>query len=215
MATEIITALISSVVGGLLVAIVNHLLTRRRTEAEVEKLKAEAEKIRAETEKVRSEIGRLSTTVEEASYLATSTSERIIYDGAKGILEQDIQGRGEIQDGAIVSEGGYFQLRSYIYNGERLDYLPRNELLAGRRMRVSFEAKVTSGKYLFIVIFAEYPDGKRLETKEVTVEQAEWTKMDLYFRFSADRDSVMKFAFEPRAQGSLQLKGLVLAENPS
>jgi hypothetical protein len=59
---QIIVALVSfasSVVGGILVAVVNHFLTRGKTEAETKKLQAEAERIRsqtgAETEKLNAE----------------------------------------------------------------------------------------------------------------------------------------------------------------
>jgi hypothetical protein len=59
MSEQIIMALISAVIGGLLVAVVNHLFIRRKTEAEAEKFLAEAEKMRAETAKVRVETKQL------------------------------------------------------------------------------------------------------------------------------------------------------------
>ena len=49
MSDQIAVALISAIVGGLLVATVNHLFTRKKTEAETDKLRAEAEKLREET----------------------------------------------------------------------------------------------------------------------------------------------------------------------
>jgi hypothetical protein len=55
MPEQIIIALISALIGGLLVAVVNHLFTRRKTEAEAEKFLAEAERMRAEAEKVKVE----------------------------------------------------------------------------------------------------------------------------------------------------------------
>ncbi len=58
MPTEIAVVLISTVVGGILGAIVNHLLASKRNAAEIEKLKAEAEKTKAETERTRAEISR-------------------------------------------------------------------------------------------------------------------------------------------------------------
>lgn len=66
MSEEIVAALITSVIGGLLVAIANHLFTRKKSSAEVEKLRAEAEKLRAETEKIKSEISRSSKETKEA-----------------------------------------------------------------------------------------------------------------------------------------------------
>ncbi len=49
MSDQITVALISATAGGLMVAIVKHLFTRKRTEAETDKLRAEAEKLREET----------------------------------------------------------------------------------------------------------------------------------------------------------------------
>jgi hypothetical protein len=50
MPSELIAALITSVIGGLMVAVVNVIFTRRKTVAEIEKLSAEAQKIKAEAE---------------------------------------------------------------------------------------------------------------------------------------------------------------------
>ncbi len=50
---DIISSLISSVIGGLMVAVVNHFFTRKKLEAEIQKLTAESAKIRAETEVLR------------------------------------------------------------------------------------------------------------------------------------------------------------------
>ena len=49
-------ALLFSVSGGILVAIINHLLTRDKTSAEIEKIKAETQKFSAEAKKTRSRL---------------------------------------------------------------------------------------------------------------------------------------------------------------
>ncbi len=64
---EILVALISSFIGGLLVAIVNQLFTRSKTKAEAEKFRAEAEKTRAETEKTRAEVEKIRTEISKVS----------------------------------------------------------------------------------------------------------------------------------------------------
>jgi hypothetical protein len=160
MPTEVTAALISSIIGGLLVAIVNQLLTKRRTDAEIDKFKAEADKFRAEAEKIRSEIGDLKTTVGEANYYANPVpSERIIYDGTKGITGYDIDtitGTLEIKDGSISYQSEYvgeFRLSKYMYGDSEKSFLPKNELITVRRLRISYEAKVTRGKYgIFVII---------------------------------------------------------------
>ena len=59
MPPEIISSLISAIVGGLLVAIVTYFLYRRRTEAETKKLLAETEKTKVETQKLLVEFSKL------------------------------------------------------------------------------------------------------------------------------------------------------------
>lgn len=216
MPTEIITSLISSIIGGLLVAVVNHFFTRKKTQAETEKLKAEADKIKAEAEKVRVEIGRLNTTVEEASYLVAATTEQVVYDGTKvtGIEDYDIIGQAEVKNGILVLTDGGFRLRRYTYNGRATDFLPKNEVIARRALRVGFESKVTQGKFAVILIF-ETLDREELEVMEVLVDQTEWKKTNLYFRLPPDKDSLLCFFLHPISEGSFQLRNLVLAERAS
>jgi len=59
MPSDIVSALLSSLVGGLLVAIVTLFLTRRRTDAETKKLLAETEKTKVETQKLLAEFSKL------------------------------------------------------------------------------------------------------------------------------------------------------------
>lgn len=216
MPTEIVTSLISSVIGGLLVAIVNYFFTRKKTQAETEKLKAEADKIKAEAEKVRVEIGRLNTTVEEASYLVAATTEQVIYDGTKvtGIEDYDIIGQAEVKNGILVLTDGGFRLRKYTYNGQATDFLPKNEVITRRTLRVGFESKVTQGKYVIILIF-ETLERDKLEMMEVIVDQTEWKKTNLYFRLPPDKDSILCFFLHPISAGSFQMRNLVLAERAS
>ncbi len=56
MSIELIIGLVSSLIGGALVATISHLSTRKRTEAEAKKLDAEAERIKVETTKMLSEL---------------------------------------------------------------------------------------------------------------------------------------------------------------
>lgn len=115
---NIMVALISSVIGGFLVAIVNHLFTRKKTEAETEKMRAEAEKLRAEAEKIKSEISKASSetkvAVEQAvekitgGYLVESeTSRKLTQEVVQGIhkyLRECKSERGERKEfvGAVL-----------------------------------------------------------------------------------------------------------------
>jgi cell division protein FtsB len=65
MSEAIIISLVSSLIGLVLVAIVNIVFTRRKTLAETRKLIAEAEKLKAETEKTRIETSKLNSEIEK------------------------------------------------------------------------------------------------------------------------------------------------------
>ncbi|MBI3175085.1 MAG: tetratricopeptide repeat protein [Chloroflexi bacterium] len=56
MTTEALLPLVTSILGIVIGALLNHFLSRRKYEAEIEKLKAEAEQVKTETEKNRLEI---------------------------------------------------------------------------------------------------------------------------------------------------------------
>lgn len=98
MPTEIAVALISSVVGGILVAIVNHLFTRKRTEAEADKIKAEAEKLRAEAEKIKSEIFQASKEISRASTETKDAVEQAVKEITAASLSESEASRKLIQE---------------------------------------------------------------------------------------------------------------------
>lgn len=220
MPIEIITSLVSSIVGGLLVALVNILFTRKKTLAETEKLKAEAEKLRAEAEKVRVEIGKLNSAVEEANYYISSTpNEQILYDGSRGIEGYDITGLESYtsKNGVLIFQkpNQGFALRQYIYDGKKIDYIPKNELIAGeRKLRVSCEAKVLTGAWDLIFVFESQFEDKFIENKTVTIDQTDWAKTDLYFRLPPQIDCLLRIYTKAEFDsGSLQLRNLIVAEH--
>jgi hypothetical protein len=61
MTSNILLTLFSSVIGVIIGALLNHLLTRKHSNAEIQKLLAETEKAKAETEKLRAEINKNSS----------------------------------------------------------------------------------------------------------------------------------------------------------
>jgi len=161
MPTEVIIGFASSIIGGLLVAIVNQLFTKRRTDAEAEVLKAQAEKIRAETATLLNAVGKLNTAIQSANYCT-------LYDGRQNMDLLDFQfssvsapkdpskeiavGTPKVKEGALMVErkntaGRFFvAIRNYKCDGKEKEYIPKNELLEGqRRLRVTFEARATKG----------------------------------------------------------------------
>jgi len=203
MSNEIIIGLISTVVGGSIVALINYLLTKRKTDAEIENLRAQSNKLKSETPKTASD------SVERANYYRSAgTDEVLIYDGRKGIEDFDIRGYGEIinesqnktaargrlstSNGILIlertnNEGRYLiELERYIYNGTEQKVIPENQLLQGeRRLRVKCEAKVTKGSHTLWFVMKDKATGNWFSKKEKVVDQNRWIQIALSFSFAS------------------------------
>lgn len=246
MPTEILTALISSVIGGGLVAVVNFLFVRKRTEAETEKLKAETDKIRAEAERIRLEARKFSDAVEESNYIQSTSSEIVIFDGTKNIEGYDF----EVVD---YFSRRYFHLDSktlcfhtndsrvklckYLHNGKELEYLPKSKQSGIRKFRVSYEARVTLGRWAVHISLSSRLRDEIFQSRDMSLdgqpEKIEWKQINFYYRFPADEDVILKIGASPLSnlqidneelrkesleiskQGQLQIRNLVFAESPS
>lgn len=218
MLTEVIVSLISSLVGGLLVATVNHLFTRRKTNAETEKLRAETERIRAESERIRNETRKLT------SYVA---NEQIVYDGGHGIEGYDFlvvkKTKGNyhtFRQGILIIERAqkrgiyHLQLRKYNYEGKELEFLPKNDLIIGKRkLRVAFEARVTQGVRTIVLAMTSFPTENLLDKDEIVVDEQYWSEYSVFFRVPPFEDCLLQIVELYGSQpGSLQLRHLTLAE---
>ena len=238
MPNEIAAALIASVIGGLLVAAANYLFSRRKTEAEIEKLKAETGQIEADTKKTKAEIASLKDAFEEVSCRLPQTEEEIIYDSKDGIIGFDfeIEGEHDFKDGALVIDQSgefYVHLRKYMADGRLMKFLPRRPYSRGnRRLRVGCEAKVDHGSFSFALLFKDH-DGSRgvLIGKLAKVDDAKWTKIDWFFEVPSETDFLLMIAHptplmqylagleeEPEISlndSKLSIRDLVLAEHIS
>lgn len=238
MTPETISSLISAVIGGVLVALINALFLRKRTQAETEKLRAETEKIRAETAKLSSDIQKLNTTMDESAYYRPFEKvEQIIFDSEQGMDEFDIDGVGatlstdetkqvgkgklSFTQGSVIVErfdtsGGFLlTIRKYIYQKSVYDYLPKNPLVNGqRKIRFSCQAKVSKGECTLFISLSESENiGNNLDAKQISVNQTDWQNIDLYFRVRADKDCRLQIVQTDISElNSLVLRNLVLAE---
>lgn len=235
---KLLGAGISSLIGGLLVATANHWFTRRKTQAEADKLEAEAEKTRAETAKLLAELKRFSSTVQEANYNLNASKETVIYDSSAGSDLTDFKGEGarlpvepkdrpkaagklRVEDGILIVErsntAGRFEvtLLKYSYGGVVRDYLPKNDLLSGKRIfRLRCEAKVTGGSHMANLNVRARQSNDRLDTYEETLDQNEWTPITAIFRIAPNEDCYLRIDDQKvsQANSSLQIRNLVLVE---
>ena len=238
---KILVPVASGLLGGLLVAIVNHLFTRRKTDAETKKLEAEADKSRAETQKLLVEMERIASTVQEVSYKLRHASESVIYDGLTQCDGADFTGQGErffgesndkpmgagllkVENGVLniqrTNTGGRFRitLLKYAYGSILRDYIPKNDLIAGKRLlKLTCEAKTVGGLHTAVFVIKRKRDGAWLANHEQTFTQNEWVPVEAYLRVPPNEDCYLIVDDQKVSQpdSSLQLRRLIIAERAS
>lgn len=229
---DIVFGLISSIIGGGIVAFVNYWFSRRKIDAETEKLRAEADKFRAETAKL------ISESTDQANYFKTSDmSEIFVYDGRKGITDFDFNSGGEIinettdkiiakgsvsiQKGAIIldrknKEGRYLiNFHRYFYDGKEHDAIPKNPLLPGeRKLKIKCEAKVTSGSHTLWFIIKDNKSGDYLAQSSKIIDQNKWTPIALGFTIKSTEACWLRIDDRDitKIESSLHIKNLVISE---
>jgi len=239
---NIIASLLSGVVGGVIVAIVNYYLSKRKTLAEVSKIEAETEKTRAETKKLLNEIADISATV---GYKLTNSGERIIYDSATNFDPYDFKGvegqlwnyeqqkhtgpKGKgvlsIEQGTVLNikrldiSGRYeVWLQRYIYDGFELQHIPKNEIIAGKRkLHVSCQAKAIGSEHSLDFVIKEERTGIVPAHSKQKVIGNNWVPIDLYFQVSPADNYVFRIYDQEIASipTSVQIRNLVIAEKIS
>lgn len=238
---KIVSSLLSALLGGVVVAVVNHLFTRRKTDAEAKKLEAEADKIRAETQKLVKEMEGIASTVREVSYRLGEATEKAIYDGSSYLDGADFLGQGDrfwgesndkpkgagslrFDQGVLsiqrTNTGGRFRvtLLKYQYNGTVRDYIPKNDLIAGKRLlRLTCEVKAVGASHTIIFVVKRKDGGAWLDKHERVFTRNEWESVDAYLRIPPGDDCFLMIDDQgvSQANSSLQLRKLVLAERVS
>ena len=215
---EIITALISSVIGGLLVAIVNHLFTRRKTEAEIDRIKAETKKILAEAEKISGDTKKALHTLGEVTYNDSPiSSEVVIYDSTEGFrnYDFDLSDNSLIHEGILtLQQGTMLVLSTYLNNGVESTFVRNNEAISGyRRFHASCEMKVTDAVYAVGMSILAIIEGDAAEDRFVEVTETAWTKANYYFRAPSSWNfRFIIYIHRESGNGSLQMRNLVITE---
>lgn len=221
---SIFSALFSGLVSGLVVALLNYFLTRRKTEAEIQKLEAETEKIRIE---IGNNVESLSASV---SYKLSNADERIIYDISRGSSGYDFSGdasRSYIDGKAIEPRGeGSFTVKDGVLSihrknkeGRYLVWLEKDigkdEFIAGqRRLRISCQAKAVGSEHTLKFVLKEKTTDKILASEKVHISGDSWNPLEVYFRVSPTADFRFRIDDEyvTNAPSSIHIRGLVLAE---
>jgi hypothetical protein len=184
-----------------------------------------------------SEIKKLSASVEDAtSYRTFDLREQVIYDSSRGMDIFDFEGEGTyvaddknkklgkgsiaVKEGILIvqrdnSIGAYLiYLRRYIYNNKQEEFIPKNEVLSGKRkIRLSCEVKPVSGTCHVEFTLSDHKTGDSLEYKSFEINQNEWTQINFLFRVPPTADCYLSvFHYNIPQPNNLLLRKLVLAE---
>ncbi len=238
---QVLIPVSSGLLSGVVVAIINQIFTRRKSAAETKKLEAETDKLRAETQKLFAEMGRIASTVQEVSYKLSQAGEKVIYDGANQCDGADFSGQGErffgestdipkglgslrVEQGVLnvqrTNTGGRFRitLLKYVYANIVRDYIPKNDLIAGKRLlKLTCDVKAVGGVHTVIFVMKKKQDGAWLAKHEQTFTQNEWLPVEAYLRIPPNEECYLIIDDQGVSQSnsSLQLRKLTLSERES
>jgi len=242
---QVLTSVGAGLLGGVVVAIINQMFARRKTAAETKKLEAETEKTRVETQienqKLLAEMQRIASSVQEVSYKLSQGREKIIYDVSNHGDGADFSGQGErffgesndkpkgagqlkVENGVLnlqrTNNGGRFRiiLQRYLYVDIERDYIPKNDLIAGKRLlKLTCDVKVVGGVHTAVFIVKKKQDGDHLAKHEQTFIQNEWVSVEAYLRIPPNAECFLVIDDQgvSQANSSLQLRKLILAERES
>jgi hypothetical protein len=239
--TTSIVGIVSGLVSGGGVALLNHFLSRNRTQAEIQKVQAEAEKTRAETSKILAEVKSVSAAV---SYSLGSIAEEILFQGTPQVDGFDVQGEegnlwtadgkpiggkglGELkfEDGGVLNvhrgnTEGRFELRfqRYTYRGKEHTFIPKDELISGKRkLRVSGESKAVGGTHRLRFVVKVANSSTTLVDASVRVESNEWTNFAVFLPADPSQDCMLRIYDQEvsSAPSSIQIRNVVVAQRNS
>ncbi|HEX8136713.1 MAG TPA: hypothetical protein VF544_03895 [Pyrinomonadaceae bacterium] len=235
---NIVAALISSVLGGAIVAFVNHYLSRSKTKAEIENMNAVTEKLKAETHVILYDVESLKRSATVANWNGIP-----IYDSSKRFSPLDF--KGEPRQIWNASENRYYGLKGigelkfelgekvlnierqnvegtfevalvyYLYNGLEQAFIPRNPALEERKLRIGYKAKVIGGEHYLRFVIKNIETGEWLKDYMSPVTLEFWRSYDISF-FVAPSIDIQIVIFDERlskSPSSVQIKDLLVAEN--
>jgi hypothetical protein len=225
---------ISGLVSGLLVAFTNHLFTKKKTKAEIEKLQAEAELTRAQAKQLTDNLNNLSDKVGYKLPESTPANEAILYTSETSdsfdfrlVKVDNADGEVEVKEGVLcirrTNTAGTLQvwLESYKYPGKPPQrMLEKNEDISGdRKLRMSCEIKAVAGDHTIVFILKGDgdPNGVHMAEKRQRITSNEWTPLEGYFRVSPAKNCRLRIDDRSVsvAGSSVQIRRLVLAERTS
>jgi len=221
---------VAGLISGILVALSNHILTRKKTAAEIEKLQAEASLSRAQAQQITDNLTNLSDKVGYKLPDVTEDRELTLYSSTNSDNFDFRLAKIDKADGELQVKDGLLSLRrannlgtlqiwleSYRSGKDNQRTLAKNENISGdRKLRAACEVKAVGAEHtlLFILKGENTPSGVHMGEKRQRITSNEWTPMEAYFRVSPGQNC--HFRIDDRSvsasSSTLQIRNLVLAE---
>jgi hypothetical protein len=237
----IVNPWISGLTSGLLVAIFNFILSKRKVNAEIKKMEAETLKIQLEASKINKELLSNIEGFASATYNLPKASEWIIYDSAKSkAIGYDFKGKEgklynqhnkaisdfgtgtlDIENDVLILRRtntiGRFELwlQTYIWKNQQTQFLPKNELLEGKkRIRVSFEIMTNGVEHTLRFVFKSIESENWMGHTERKFKENIWVPVNLYFLISPKENCQLRIDDMDinSAPSSIRIRNFILAE---
>jgi hypothetical protein len=212
----------SALLGGVVAAFINYLLTRKKMDTEIRRNELEIQRLEAH----------LSATM---TYVLPTLGETVVYPLRGGIQRADFRGeggsrfnsrsgRGELSlDNSTLrihrtnTDGRYVvELLRYVYQGQEMSALPKNEqLLGGRKLRLQCDVRVVGGEHtLDFALREDTAEERWLAHHRERITRDEWIPINAFFRVPSHMGCC--FLIEDRsvskANSSVHIRNLILAE---
>ncbi len=205
--TKIIVALITALFGGLVVALFNWAVTRKRAAADLALLTLQADKLRKELQGINSSIQEVNAKL--------SQGERVIYDGTACMSGFDFKGQGDrffgedktkpkgegklsVEDNVMQvlrynTEGQYrVILQKYQHDANAREYLAKNPALEGKRkLKIVCEARTSAGTHGLSFALKRASDGHLSERTERELVTSDWRTVIEYVRIDSMEDVLL------------------------
>lgn len=226
-ADSIITSIISGLLGGVIITLLNYFLNKRKTDAEIAKLKAETKKLNIENQS-------LSNRIDEN---LKSNFSRVFYDKINpdhfdflpknGFLTKEGKIFGDKAGGEFhiidnilninrIDNNGKFELRLNKYLKEGLEYLKKDSTRnKNRNLHFSYETKITGeGSHDVEIVIKDNNTGEHIVNDRIRVDHQEWKKKNHYLRIPNTKDFYLRMDNKEVKSypSSIQFKNLKLVE---
>jgi hypothetical protein len=207
MVISIVIVIVASALSGIGGVTLNQYMNRKKTGAEIEKIRLDTEKLRIELDSLLPSVNEIiiydsgSTKSSPLGHDFKDYGGRPYANGAhygnKGTAEISYVGEnGKIINVCRTNNDGKYHLRLKSYHNSSAGHrevLLRNAATPGmRRIRVSCEVRVIGSPHILHFGWRLATDESRLSDEKVPVDSKSWTPVDKYFEIDPNKECFLR-----------------------